>query len=268
MVVYIDYIFIENIVMNFFLLFQVRKLAKVEASFLKLVISSLIGAIYVCVMYLLKINILNYAIMKLLLSFVMVYIAFLPSKLNKYIKLIILFYFILVINTGTYLVIINMFDIKSKSEIIKIAVYVVGAIFIQITNLEVWRIFKLNLRKENLTCNVCIKNKGKYIRYKGLIDTGNTSTDLKTGKYIFYANMRNDLDLSEYETVSIDVNTVNGKDSMLGYVVKDILIMQGKCVKETEAVICFLDKEIVNKLGYDMIVNFGVYEELIGGISI
>lgn len=268
MIVYIDYMFIENIVMNYFLLFQTRKLCKLNTSCIKLIVSSLVGAIYVCVIYILKINVLNYAVMKILLSFVMIYLAFLPDTLPKYIKEVLLFYFILVINTGTYLVVINMFSITLKSVYVKIVIYMLGAVVIQIVNSEIWRVFKLNLRKENLVCEVCIKNRGKYIKYKGLIDTGNTSSSLKTGKYIFYANMKENIDLSEYEKILIDVNTINGKDSKVGYIVDDILIMTDKCIKETSAVICFLEKGITSKLDCDMIINFEVYEEMIGGISI
>ena len=131
-----------------------------------------------------------------------------------------------------------------------------------------WKMFKINIRKENLTCTVCIKNKGKYIKYKGLIDTGNTSKDALTGKYIFYASDKKNIDLSDYKRVSIGINTVNGKKENYGYVINNILILANKSIKETNAIICFVENEIKNKLDCDMIVNFEIYEELMGGINI
>ena len=50
--------------MNYLLLWQVRRLGKQKVKSINSVIASIIGAIYVCVIYIFKINFLNFAIMK------------------------------------------------------------------------------------------------------------------------------------------------------------------------------------------------------------
>lgn len=254
--------------MNYLLLWQVRRLGKQKVKSINSVIASIIGAIYVCVIYIFKINFLNFAIMKILLSIVMTYVAFVPKELNKYLKIIGLFYLILILNTGAYLFLISMFNLKLNHFGLKLLIYIIGALVTEIINSQMWKMFKINIRKENLTCIVCIKNKGKYIKYKGLIDTGNTSKDALTGKYIFYASDKKNIDLSGYKKVPIEINTVNGKKENYGYVINNILILTNKSIKETNAIICFVENEIKNKLDCDMIVNFEIYEELIGGINI
>lgn len=267
MIVYIDYIFIENLIMNYLLLCGTKNMVKENAKKIRIILASIIGSIYVCVIYILQIKILTYSFCKLLLTFVMVYITFIPKKISIYLKEIFIFYFISILNTGTYMVLISIFNLNAKSIVIKIIIYILGYFFIKIIQQSTWKMFKTNLKKSQLIYDVYLKNGNKYVCYKGFIDTGNTSKDIISGKPIFYASKKQDIDLSKKEEVNIEINTVKGKGNIKGYVFDNLIIQKGENIKFTNAVICFTE-EIKNNLGYDMILNYDTYEEELGGIYI
>lgn len=265
--VYIEYIFIENLIMNYLLLYQTSSFIKEKVKNIKLIISAGVGAIYVCIMCFSKLDILNYSLLKILLSFVMVYICFMPKEIKKYLKIILFFYLVSVINVGTYLVIITIFNITLSNIFVKIIVYVLGAFFIWCIDNQIWRIFKLNLKKENLVYDVYVPSNGKYIAYKGFVDTGNTSKHLESSRMIFYANKK-EIDVSNLKKVTINVNTVNNVDKLEGYVVDNVIIKNKEKIKIVDIVICFSKENIINNFGCDMIMNYEIYEEMMGGIYI
>ena len=267
MTVYIEYIFIENLIMNYLLLYQTSSFIKERVKKIKLFLASMVGTMYVCIMLFVRLEILNYAVSKLLLSFVMIYVCFTPKELKKYIKIVLYFYFISIINVGTYLFVITMFNINLSNSFVKIIVYVFGSFFVWIIDKQMWKMFKLELKKEKLVYDVYVPNGNKYISYKGLIDTGNTSKHIGSSRMIFYANRKN-LDVSKFEKVNINVNTVNNVENLEGYLIDNVIVKSKDIVKLVDIVICFSKEDIKNKLGCDMIMNYEIYEELLGGIHI
>ena len=268
MKVYIDYIFIENLVINYLLLFQTGKIIKQKIKVIKIILSSVVGAIYVCIMIALKIEILSYSICKMLLSVVMIYIAFTPKKTSVYLKELLVFYVVSIIATGTCLVIISMFNLNISRNIAKIGMYSMGIIVVYIIDTKLWKVFKLKVKKDRLVYDVYLNNKDKYVKYKGFIDTGNTAKDANSGRPIFFAEKRNNMYLSNKEKVMINVNTIQGKSVMLGYIFDNVIIKKEESIKFVDVVICFTENEIKNNLDCDMIMNCEVYEELLGGIYI
>jgi len=268
LVVYIDYIFLENLIMNYLLLYCTKNIVKEKTKVLRITFASILGAVYVCVMCLLKLEILNYTVCKLLLSFAMMYITFIPKKISIYLKEIFIFYFISIIHTGTYLVLMSMFNLNINSTIVKVILYLFGYIFIYVIYNHVWKMFKTKLKKSDLVYDVYLNNGNKYIAYKGFVDTGNTSKDISSGRSIFYASKKDSIDLEDKEKVTIKINTVKGESVVTGYMFDNVIIKRESNIKFTDIVVCFTEEEIKNNLGYDMIMNYETYEELLGGIYI
>lgn len=268
MVVYIDYIFLENLIMNYLLICGTKNIVKEKTKVIKITLASIVGTVYVCITCLLKLNFLNYTVCKLLLSFVMVYITFMPKKISIYLKEIFIFYFISIINTGTYLVLVSMFNLNMNSTVVKIVVYLVGYLVIYVIQNQVWKMFKTKLKKSELVYDVYLNNGDKYIAYKGFVDTGNTSKDIFTGRVIFYATRKDGINLQNREKVEIKINTVNGESLITGYMFDNVIIRKGENILFTNVIVCFTNEKIQNNLGCDMILNYETYEELLGGIYI
>lgn len=253
--------------MNYLLLCGTKNIVKEKTKVIRITLASIVGAVYVCIMCLLKLNFLNYTVCKLLLSFAMIYITFIPKKISIYLKEIFIFYFISIVNTGTYLVLISIFNVNMNSTVIKIGLYMFGYIFIYIIQKQVWKMFKTKLKKTELVYDVYLNNGDKYIAYKGFVDTGNTSKDISSGRVIFYASRKDSIDLQNREKVKIRINTVNGENLITGYMFDNVIIQKEENISFTNVIVCFTD-EIKNSLGCDMILNYETYEELLGGIYI
>ena len=80
MTIYIDIIFIENIIMNAIILYATSIILKQKVKIIRLIISSTIGSIYSILMYITKFTIYSSTISKFLLSIVIVYTAFKPQN--------------------------------------------------------------------------------------------------------------------------------------------------------------------------------------------
>ena len=72
MTIYIDIIFIENIIMNAIILYATSIILKQKIKIIRLIISSTIGSIYSIVMYITKLTMYSSIISKFILSVVMV----------------------------------------------------------------------------------------------------------------------------------------------------------------------------------------------------
>ena len=91
MIIYIDIIFIENIIMNTIILYATAIILKQKVKNIRLIISAVIGSIYSILMYITKLTIYSSIISKFILSVVMAYVAFKPNDIKKKIKQIIIF---------------------------------------------------------------------------------------------------------------------------------------------------------------------------------
>ena len=86
MIVYIDIILLENLCMNYIILFATAYIMKLIISHIRLVASSGIGAIYSIMLYMQILPIYSNLIMKIVLSIVMVYIAYMPRNIKNIVK--------------------------------------------------------------------------------------------------------------------------------------------------------------------------------------
>ena len=92
MTIYIDVVLIENLMMNFIILLATGLILKERISVIRLLLASLLGAIYAVVSYLSILEMYSSMILKIILSIVMIYIAFNPQTMKKMWKDILLFY--------------------------------------------------------------------------------------------------------------------------------------------------------------------------------
>ena len=92
MTIYIDIIFLENLFMNYIILFATGTILKLPIKIIRTFISSSIGSIYAIVSYMSILEIYSSTILKILLSVAMVYIAFNTKNLKQFVKQLIIFY--------------------------------------------------------------------------------------------------------------------------------------------------------------------------------
>ena len=76
MTIYLDLIFLENIFMNSIIIYATAIILKKEIKILRILLGSLIGAIYACVYYISNMEIYSNVSLKIILSLVIVNISF------------------------------------------------------------------------------------------------------------------------------------------------------------------------------------------------
>lgn len=182
--IYLDILFIENLLMNYIILFGTGFIQKLKMKNYRLVISSLMGAIYSIIIYLKIIPIYSNVFMKILLSLIMIYIAFNPQSIKKMLKTLLLFYLISFVTGGCALALLYLISPKSISFSngvltgsypmkVTLIAGAVGFLIIQYS----FRLNKMKLRKQDLICNITVKVCGKLLQTKAFLDSGNNLKD-------------------------------------------------------------------------------------------
>ena len=267
MTIYLDYLFIENVIANFIILKEVSKISKIK--YKNIIIATIISALYVVVMLTFKLRTLNYFVSKILLAFVTVYIAFRPNKVIQYIKLVLIFFLVSIVNIGILIVSKNLLGIDELTGITKIAIYVFVYLMGRIVLFKFWKMYSLDITKETLNYTVTLKIGNKEYQYEGFLDTGNTV--YSHGMPVIFAevldnNMLKELETKEYfETKTVTLGSVTIKKA---YVFDDILIANGKESYYVKAGVVFENNKMSKWNNYNMILNYILYTESVGGIKI
>lgn len=215
MTVYLDIVLIENILMNYIILFATGFIQKNEMSQIRLIISSIFGGIYAIVSYLNIIPIYSNFFMKILLSIIMVYIAFNPQNYKKMLKTILLFYLTSFVMGGcalALLYIINPQNINFENGVligtyplkVTIIAGIIGFIVIQIA----FRINKRQVKKKDMYCKLDVVINKKIAKIKAYVDTGNMLKEPITNIPVIIVEKEKIKNL-----INIDLDKIIGGDS-------------------------------------------------------
>lgn len=101
MTIYIDIVIIENLIMNYIILLATGMGLKIEIKHMRLILASLVGAIYTVLVYMQIIPIYSNFLLKIILSFVIVYIAFRVQSIKQMWKNLLFFYLTSFVFGGT-----------------------------------------------------------------------------------------------------------------------------------------------------------------------
>ena len=216
MTIYIDVIIVENLIMNYIILYATGTISKVKISYLRIFCSSLIGAIYAITEYTFKLNIYSNIIIKTILSVIIIYVAFNPQNIKKMCKQLIIFYVTTFTFGGiaTYLI----YVLKPQNIIIKNGMYVgtyvlkvifIGAIVGTIILAIAFKMTKNKLTKKDMICKVKIKLNGKEETVEAMVDTGNMLKEPITGTPVVVVERT-----SLYELLPKEI--LNNTESILG----------------------------------------------------
>lgn len=180
MTIYLDVVIVENLIMDAIIIYATAIVLKVKIRHLRIIISSLIGAIYSVLSYISDLEIYNNLFLKIFLSIVMVYIAFSPQNIKTLMKQILIFYLTSFLFGGVAFALIYV--IKPQEILMKNGLFLgmyplktvfLGAIVATAILITAFKVVKSNITKKDMMCNVSIELKNKTVNIKTMIDTGN-----------------------------------------------------------------------------------------------
>ena len=180
MTIYIDIVLFENIIMNYIILFATAIVLKLKIKYIRIFIASLLGAIYSVIAYIGILKLYSSIIMKILLSILIVYIAFNPQSLKKMWKNLIIFYLTSFVFGGVAFALIYILkpqDILMKNGLFlgtyPLKTVLLGAVISFAVILVAFKIAKGKFSKKDMFCNLEIKLNNKIVKTTAMIDTGN-----------------------------------------------------------------------------------------------
>lgn len=212
MVVYIDVLFIINLIINYFILLAVSCLLKREDSRVRLLLGAALGAFYSCLLFFPQLQFLFTAALKLVLSATIVAVSYKIRSLRTFLKLIIYFYIVSFLFGGIIFAVqqffappllyvkngIAYFDISPIYLIIASAVcYIIVALFSRMLhkNAIKQKIYKAELLLDD-----------KSVRFDALMDTGNDLKDSVSGTPVMVAEYKTAEKLIPQEIQSVFKN--------------------------------------------------------------
>lgn len=184
MTIYLDLILLENIIMNYIIILATGMVCRVDVKHIRVLLSSILGAIYAIIIYLIDLKIYTNQITKIIVSISMAYIAFNAINVKILLKQLIIFYLTSFCFGGAayyLLYVVNPNLIKSINGVfvgtypIKIAILggILGFFIINIS----FKMIKNKLTKKDMLFDVDIYYKEEKASIKVILDTGNLLTD-------------------------------------------------------------------------------------------
>lgn len=180
MTIYIDIVLIENLIMNYIILFTTAVVLKIKVNHIRLILASLLGAGYSIIAYMGIIKVYSSIILKIILSVLIIYIAFNPQNIKKMCKDLLLFYLVSFVFGGAAFALIYI--IKPQNILMKNGLFLgtytlktvmLGAVVAFCIIIGAFAIIKNKISKKDMFCEIEILINQKNIKTKAIIDTGN-----------------------------------------------------------------------------------------------
>ena len=188
MTIYLDVILLENICMNYIILYATSIINKKKANHIRIILSSMLGSAYAVIYYILPSSNLSNIIIKILLSIAMVNLGVNPKNFKILLRYLVVFYLTSFAFGGCaffLLYFIRPQDILIRNGVlvgtypIKIALLggILGFIIINVA----FSIVKGKINKKDLFCEIEVYLFNKSIKVISIIDTGNLLKEPITG---------------------------------------------------------------------------------------
>lgn len=184
MTVYLDVVLIENLCMNYIILFATSYILKIKQKHIMMILSSLLGGIYAIATYMGVLKIYSNIFLKIILSIIMIYLAFTPNTIKLLIKELIFFYLISFVFGGCAFAL--LYFIKPQNILIRngsyvgtypIKIAILGGIVGFTIIVVALKLIKSKLRKKDISYEITIWLGEKNITTTAILDTGNMLKD-------------------------------------------------------------------------------------------
>lgn len=180
MTIYIDVVFLENLVMNSIILIASGIILKKKLKWIGILLASSLGAVYTIIGYISVLEIYSNLVLKVILSILIIYIAFNPQTVKQLWKDVLIFYLTSFVFGGVAFALIYVVkpqDILMKNGLFlgtyPLKTVLLAAIVAFIILIAAFAIVKTKFSKKDMFCEVEVELNNKKIKTRAMIDTGN-----------------------------------------------------------------------------------------------
>lgn len=268
MKIYLDYIFLENLIVNTVIILETIIFTKSKISIKRKVFVIILDTFLSCF---LAINTnLNSYILHLFFSIITLFILFKSKNIYQLVKKIICYYILYFLYLGLIISLSIIVNINLSNFINKIIIYILSGFIFHFICKDLWKMWKINITQKDLYYILKINN----IEIKAFVDTGNSIKDPITSLNVIFIdkNLKNIIlnEIEEYYKINIEVLTINGLDIKEGYVVKDIVVnKENKQISKIDKIILSFTLNNSNTPEkYSALIGYETYLENLEGVKL
>ena len=180
MTIYLDLIFIENIFMNFIIIYATGLVLKNKIHLLKIFLGSIIGAVYAIFYYTSKMEIYSNIILKIILSIVIVYVSFNSKTIKYMLKAVLIFYLTSFTFGGVSFALLYFINpqkiVFHKGVLVglyPLKMVLLGGLIGFLIIVLSFKTIKKRIEKNDMKCEIKIKINNNETIVNGIVDTGN-----------------------------------------------------------------------------------------------
>ena len=174
--------------MNSIIIYATVIILKKEIKILRILLGSIIGAIYACVYYISNMKIYSNIILKIILSLVIVYISFGSKGIKEFLKELLIFYLTSFTFGGVTFALLYfispenvLFENGSLVGIYPLKMILIGGLIGFFIIIISFKSIKNKLSKKDMLCNISIVFEKRKVDINAIIDTGNFLKEPITG---------------------------------------------------------------------------------------
>lgn len=230
--VYIDIIFLENLFMNFIILFATQTILKSNIKIIRTFIASILGGIYAILMYMSEIRIYSNICLKIILSLAMVEIAFNPKSIKSFFKYLVIFYLTSFTFGGVAFALIYFVSpenvVFNNGRLVgtyPIKMILLGGILGFIIIVSSFKNIKKKISKTDMLCNIKITIENKSKSLISIVDTGNFLKDPISKAPVIVVNSQSLTGILPGEILDNIKDIINGANVNIGKYIKKIRII-------------------------------------------
>lgn len=269
MAYYIEYIFLENVIVNYIIIYELTIFVKCKVNKISFIIGILLLSCYSTAIYFFKEEGIINRFTKILVVFFCIYIIFLPKEVVKYIKICIYYFLLSFMFVGIVIALTLFFNLEISNIVIKIIAYIISSLILYIFNKYLWKMWKSRIKKEDLIYNIKIKD----IIIKAFVDTGNNVHDFIKNLDVIFVEEKYKNELKEKSLINkkekLNIKTISGDEYVEGYIVENVEIRKKNkniCVLK-KVVLVFVDRELKNG-EYNALISYETYIEKLKGVAL
>lgn len=223
MTVYIEYVLIDNALIDCLLIFYTYKLLRLPLSKIKLIISSILGGIFALIFPLFSLPKIFSIACKVVFGLI---IEIIPSKIFTFktmTRLSVCFYLLSFLTGGALMGIESLLNVNSGQ--VFLSIYLVTIYLIVFLVEKAFNVINKSIKQENFTYRVRIETSKTPIEVLGFLDSGN---------FLFYKNqplividyslfnklIKSNEDLKRADIRQIEVSSVNGLKKKNSFIIE------------------------------------------------
>ena len=262
MTVYVEYVIIDNLIIDYLLLRATFALTALNPSRRRLFLCSLLGAMVALVYPLVSQNQLLSIVIRLLTGCLMVVLAYNFNCFRAFFINLVIFVCLTFLTGGAIIGIYNIFDLDYSSEISIALMFLPVYLIIKVISSVMHYVYSQKTVVSNLF-ETEISLNGKVVKCKGFMDTGNAvyyqnRPVIVCGKQFF--NQFIDQNFYKIKTTKITLTTVSGQTQCLAVEMEKIVIYFSDKPNIYNNVMLCVAQNVGD--GYDLILHPAFFKEI------